>query len=403
MTSEERRAERRARREAERIRKRVAKTSQNYTTATVFTYYHAVEAYRNCKKNVNWKPSVQRYAALHGLKLAKMLVRVRRGSFRSKGFYTFYLYERGKMRFIQAVRIEERVVQRILCDYCLVPLLSSTFIFDNGASLIDKGYHFTVKRLRQHLTKYIRDFGLEGYVLIFDFHDFFASINHERVKEIVRAYIIDPQLADLTCYFVDCFDGNVGLGLGSQVSQILGLAFVSMIDHYTKEVLGIKAYGRYNDDGYLIHPSKTYLQFCMMKIGELASSIGLCINWKKTHIIKLSHGFTFIKKRFIPTRTGRLIMKPSKLSIKAERKRLRKLKSRVERGLMTEEDVWQSFQSVRAYLKMGNSWKGIVGLSNYYAHLFGYSSFGEMRKLYERNLPVCQQNSIMVSGNLTTE
>ena len=50
----------------------------------------------------------------------------------------------------------------------------------------------------------------------------------------------------------DSFDNginpNIGMGLGSQCTQIIQLAVLDDFDHFIKEVLRIKHYVRYNDD-----------------------------------------------------------------------------------------------------------------------------------------------------------
>ena len=43
--------------------------------------------------------------------------------------------DRHELRHIRSVHINERVVQRCLCDYSLVPVLSRSFVYDNGASI----------------------------------------------------------------------------------------------------------------------------------------------------------------------------------------------------------------------------------------------------------------------------
>lgn len=74
-------------------------------------------------------------------------------------------------------------------------------------------------------------------------------------------------------HFIDAF-GDVGLGLGSQISQTFALASADRLDHYIKEVLRIKGYGRYMDDGYLIHHSKAYLQKCLSQIEQICNALG---------------------------------------------------------------------------------------------------------------------------------
>jgi len=52
------------------------------------------------------------------------------------------------------------------------------------------------------------------------------------------------------------------LGLGSQTSQLFALLTLNEVDHFIKETLHIKYYGRYMDDLYLMHGDSQYLAQC---------------------------------------------------------------------------------------------------------------------------------------------
>lgn len=132
-----------------------------------------------------------------------------------------------------------------------------------------------------------------GYVLIFDFSKFFDNISHKVVKEIIQREFTDQRIISLADHFIDAF-GDAGMGLGSQISQILALASANRLDHAIKERMGIRWCGRYMDDGYLLHTDKEHLKKCMCEIQSICSSLGICLNTKKTQIVKLSHGFTFL-------------------------------------------------------------------------------------------------------------
>lgn len=47
--------------------------------------------------------------------------------------------ERGKQRIITPIVYYDRITQRVLCDYALVPGLGHSLIYDNGASTKGKG------------------------------------------------------------------------------------------------------------------------------------------------------------------------------------------------------------------------------------------------------------------------
>lgn len=336
-----------------------------------FSYRNLYRSYKKCRRNVAWKSSVQKYITQAPLIVNQTFEKLQSGKFRSSGFYEFDLNERGKVRHIKSVTMVERVVQRCLCDNALVPMLSPSFIYDNGASLEGRGYHFSIKRLVRHLQEHYRKHGTDGYIMMFDFSKFFDNVSHELCKQIMYDNFSDEKIIALTEHFIDCF-GDVGLGLGSQISQTFALASANRLDHYVKEVLRIRGYGRYMDDGYLIHESKEYLQHCLTEIRRVCVELGITINEKKTQIVKISHGFTFLKARFYLTETGKVIRKIYKKSIVRERRKLKKFVPLLESGAMSYTDVATAFQSWCAYAKNFSSWHTVQNMCRLYNELFIY-------------------------------
>ena len=369
MTSEERKEARYWRRVEKR---RVAKSSNvaaadDYTA--VFSYGNLYDAYKRCRRNVSWKASVQKYITLAPLNVLHTYNRLMAGKYKTPGFFEFDLYERGKHRHIRSTVIGERVVQRCLCDNALVPVLGRTFIHDNGASMKDKGYDFAIRRLCQHMREHYRRYGQDGYILLFDFSRFFDNVSHAVAKSIIRGQFTDQRLISLTEHFVDAF-GDIGLGLGSQISQVLALASANRLDHYIKEVLRVRGYGRYMDDGYLIHPSKEFLQSCAKHIQAICDELGITLNKKKTQVIKLSHGFTWLKVRFFLTGTGKIIRKIYRRSVTKMRQKLKKFYRKYINGEMCYEDVYTSWQSWRSYALRFNAYQTVQSMAALYGRLF---------------------------------
>lgn len=369
MTSEERREARYRRRTEARARKKTETCAEYDDFAKVFSYEHLYDAYRKSRRNVSWKASVQKYIALAPTNVKRTHERLMNGTFRSSGFMEFDINERGKKRHIRSVHIEERVVQRCLCDYCLVPMLKRTFVYDNAASLQNKGYSFSVRRLTQHLHEHYRKHGTEGYVLLYDFSKFFDRVSHELVKRITRREFSDERIIAIIDHFVDAF-GDVGLGLGSQISQTFALAAANRLDHFIKEVLRIEHYGRYMDDGYLIHPSKEYLKKCLVEIERVCTELDITLNTRKTQIVKLSHGFTFLKIKFFFTETGRIIKKIYHRSVTKMRQKLKAFYRLYKQGIMTAQDVYASYQSWRAYSLNFNAYRTCKAVGALYDNLF---------------------------------
>jgi len=369
MTSEERHEARYQRRKAGREAKRLALSDAlNYDD--VFTYKRLYRAYKKCRRGVAWKASTQRYMVQAPLEVYQTYDRLNKGKFKTDGFYEFDLYERGKKRHIRAVTMRERVVQKCLCDHSLVPVVGRSFIYDNGASLKNKGYHFAMNRLIRHLQWHYRKYGNEGYVLLFDFRHFFDNVSHDVIRKVLSRMYADKRLYGLIMHFVEAF-GDKGMGLGSQISQTLALLTADRLDHVIKEEMRIKCYARYMDDGYLIHPDKEYLKKCLDRMRTICLEYGIEMNEKKTQIVRLSHGFTWLKARIYLTKTGRIVKKIYKRSITKMRQKLKDFRKLVHKGRMTVNDVRTSVQCWLAYALYFDACKTIITMTGLVYQLFG--------------------------------
>jgi RNA-directed DNA polymerase len=369
MNSAERREARYQRRKAARAERKAAALREYGDFEAVFSFERLYESYRASVRGVGWKASTQRYKASVLANITKTNEELLAGKYRSKGFYEFDLVERGKPRHIRSVHISERVVQRCLCDYCLVPMLSRSFIYDNGASLRGKGYDFAVKRVTQFLARHYRKYGREGYVLVFDFSKYFDRAKHEPIFAEIERSGIDERIVSISKYFISNF-GDVGLGLGSQVSQIAALALPNKIDHYIKDVLGMKYYARYMDDGCIISESKEKLEICLRELRRLCAEHGIKLNEKKTQIIKLSRGFTFVKVRFRYGANGKVIRKATYKGIRHMRNKLRIFRRWVDSGRMDAADVAASLVSWRGHMRRFHSYHAAQRVETLYRELF---------------------------------
>lgn len=169
---------------------------------------------------------------------------------------------------------------------------------------------------------------------------------------------------------VDDFGGEASLGLGSQISQVSALRFPNLLDHYVKEVLHIKGYGRYMDDGYMLHHSKEHLQKCLADLREICACLGIRLNEKKTQIVKLSRGITFLKRRFILTETGKVIVIPARKGIVKERRKMKKLSLKYRAGEREFFDIKQSYNSWRGHIKHCNAKRTLRRMDKLFYELF---------------------------------
>lgn len=364
-----RRQKRRINREAKREFKKQKLIGKNLNFDEMLTYINLYKAMLDSAKGVKWKASVQKYILNSFMNLRKVKKDLKNGNDIRKGFIYFDISERGKTRHISSVYFSERVVQKWFCTNILSPVLTRSLIYDNGASQKDKGVHFSISRIKKHLHQHFNKFGRNGYILLIDFKGYFENINHKKLKEIINSHFTDKRTTKLACDFIDAFGDN-GLGLGSETSQSFAIAFVNKIDHYIKEVLRIKGYGRYMDDSYIIHHDKQFLQECLEKLLKLYSDFGITISKNKTYITDLKHGFIYLKTHFKFTETGKLIYKPCQDAITRQRRKLKKQANLLKCKVITMEQINTSYQSWLGSIKHKHSYFAQKNMQSLYDTLF---------------------------------
>ena len=349
MNSKERRAARRARRDAKRAANR-ARRCAVLTISKAAEIDNIYEAARDAAKGVRWKASVQRYMT-HVLRNSLYARRdLLAGNDIRKGFVRFHVIERGKDRAIAAPRFSERVIQKAVTRSVMAPAVRPTLTPGCAANVPGRGTDYALMRLKGQLAERYRRHGAGGYVLLMDFSDYFGSIDHGAAMALVRHALADPAAIEFMRLQIES-NGRIGLGLGSEPNQALAVALPSPLDHLAERWLGIEASGRYMDDSYYIATDKETLWAFLDAARRLCASLGITINGRKTRVVKLTRGFTFLKKRFAYTETGQVVVKPVAKSITRARQRMRKHARMVAEGSMTLEQARASYLSFRGSLE----------------------------------------------------
>lgn len=362
----------------------------------VLTMQHYMEALKKCRRGVDWKGSVQQYSHNCITTIKDTIVMLQKGKLpKLANPNEITLYERGKLRVITPIIIDDRMTQRVLCDYSLAPMVQGSLIYDNGASMQGKGVTFARDRMDKQLRGAIRKWGSDFYVLAFDFKNFFGSIPHQVcLQELERIYtdkrIIDLVMGIIKSYqvipasrikddklrqkYMEGVEKNraVGICLGSQISQIMALTVPNKLDHYVKDVRSVKYYARYMDDGVLFSDSKEYLMDIYRGMQVIAKQLGLHFNQKKTRIVKITKGFTFLKIKYRVV-CGKVIKTLTRSGTARMRRKLKKFRGLVDRGRIMMDDVFASMQSWLSHTRYARSYRTKKNMINLYNNLFdGY-------------------------------
>ena len=370
MTSEERREMRFHRRRIQREIKRL-EHKQPFDTLNAITDMRKLRrAARLSRKGVGKKASVQKYFVNELYNETVSRNKILRGQDIREGFIEFDIRERGHARHIKAMHFRERVIQRAICDYALVPVLTRSLVHDNGASLKGKGIHFAIYRVRDALRRYYRKHGnFDGFAWLADFTKYFDNIRHDAVWKMLDRYFDDEDLKRFAWMFVKAF-GDMSIGIGSQVSQIIAVAYPNRADHWVKEIARLGTSFRYMDDSLAISDDKEVLKRAYEGMRILWNGLGIVINGRKTHIIPMKR-LSFLKVRYRCCPGGRVIMKPCRKSFTRMRRHLRAFKRFVDAGEMTMEQVLSAYQSWYGYQKHFDCHKALREMDKYFFSLFG--------------------------------
>lgn len=370
MNSKERHEARYQRRKAKREEKRKQKSDMCGNYEEVFSFENLYKAGCKCIRGVSWKASVQNYSRKRFSATYQIYDDLQNKKFKFSKPYTFWIKERGKDRKIQAQKITERVVQRNLCDKVIVPIYEGSFIYDNAANRIGKGIDHTLNRINCHMQRHFRKYGLNGWIVTCDFSDFFNSAPHDIVYYENSRRIFNEEIRDIANKCMEVY-GERSFGLGSHTSQIYTNIAVTPLDHYIKDQLRVKYYGRYVDDFYFFTETLDEAKEILEKIKVKIKEIGLTLNENKTRIQKFEKGFKFLKTKFFCTKTGKIIRKMNREATPRMRRKMKTFKHWIEIGKMTSEQAINSYYSWRGHMKRGNSYVVLKRMDKYASLMFG--------------------------------
>lgn len=336
----------------------------------VCSFDNLYKAMYKCKKGVMWKDSVSRYVNNGLSSITKLRYQLINGTYKIDKYYEFVIHE-PKTREIISTKFKDRVFQRSLCDNYLYHEITKGFIYDNGACQLNRGTDFSRNRLKTHLKRYYREYGTEGYVLKCDFKNYFGSTKHHIAKEALAKAVRDKWTLQHCYDIIDTYNTGdaTGLGLGSQITQLVQLLVLNDLDHYIKEDLKIKHYVRYMDDLVLIHHDKEYLKECLTRINKIVNELELTLNKKKTKLFKLSQGINFLGFKYKLTSTGGIHSVLLKENLKKRKRKLREYVKLYREGRMSFEQLDNGQESWKAHASKGNSYWLIEKIDNYYNNL----------------------------------
>jgi retron-type reverse transcriptase len=139
----------------------------------------------------------------------------------------------------------------------------SNFIQNTFACIKDRGIHACMFAVRDALRQ---DQAGTRYCLKLDVSKYYDNINHQVLKQLLRQTTSDENMMKVMSDQIDTIPGGVGVPIGNLTSQYFANIYLTPLDHFCQEVLGLNYYFRYMDDVVILHENKEYLHQCRAEI-----------------------------------------------------------------------------------------------------------------------------------------
>lgn len=268
----------------------------NHLYPKIIAFDNLLLAYQKAKRGKNNRTDVAQFS----LSLEKNLFLIQHDlnnqCYQFGEYRLFTIYER-KPRQIVAAPFRDRVVHHAIMNV-LTPLLDNRFIFASYACRKNKGVHKAVDRYQLWARKH-------RYVLKLDISQYFASIDHNVLRQILRKHLKDELLLRLLDNLIttapkNSTDIGKSIPIGNLTSQFFANLYLNDFDHFIKEQLKIKSYLRYVDDLFLLHNRKQVLWQTKQAIDDYLASLMLLIHPKKVQLRQVTEGLDVLGYRVYP-------------------------------------------------------------------------------------------------------
>ncbi len=234
------------------------------------------------------------------------------------GGYKAFNISDPKPRQIHKATVRDRLLHHLIYQE-LYNYFDSKFIYDSYSCRVNKGTRKAIYRFENFIRKVGKNNTRTCWILKCDIKKFFADINHDILKDILRKHIQDKNIIWLLNEIIDSFNSPNsiyamaemekhqysnsaiaryeyrGLPLGNLTSQLLVNIYMNEFDQFAKHKLKVKYYIRYADDFVILSENKEYLQNTLKQMKNfLENSLKLNIHPDKVFIKTIASGVDFL-------------------------------------------------------------------------------------------------------------
>ncbi len=209
------------------------------------------------------------------------------------------------------------------------------------------------------------------YILQCDVSKFFSSVSWDVLLSQIERYALEPRIFVLiqkiiTTHKAYDLDGKLcplpqdvisiekrqGLPIGNLTSQLFANVYLNPLDHFVKDCLRERWYGRYMDDFFILGSNAKHLQIVREQIRSfLSQKLRLSLHPRKVTINTVSGGVAFLGYRIF---YDHVLIRGNTLA--RFQKKYHTRQKKVERGITPQYKLKELERSFRGHLQFADSY-----------------------------------------------
>jgi RNA-directed DNA polymerase len=373
------------------------------------TYEDLYRAYLECRKNKRNTSNAIKFELDFESNLYTLLQEINKGVYKPNRSIAFII-KKPVTREIFAADFRDRVVHHLLIGK-INHIFEKQFIYDSYSCRKGKGTHFGIQRVNKFIRQCSQNYTKNCYILKLDIQGFFMHINRNKLLCIVEQMLQkhynfpDKQIVLNLCKIIitanpieNCtikgnpsnwfnlpankslFHSKAGCGLpiGNLTSQVFANVYMNVFDHFMKNTLGIRYYGRYVDDFVIVHENKEFLKKLTPIAKEfLKKELGLDLHPHKIYLQHYSKGVQYLGA----------VIKPHRMYVQ------KRTKANVYDSICKHNKIVRArkptIQEQRNFQSSINSYLGIIKK---------YKTYNLRKKIILKHISAYWKNYLYVSG-----
>ena len=121
--------------------------------------------------------------------------------------YNIFIIREPKYRIIMSEKLNDKIVNHLISNYVLIPLIEPLLIDSNVATRKNKGTAYGFNLLKKYINKLKENYN-NIYVLKIDIKKYFFNIDHEILLNKLKLIIKDKDLYNLISNIIKSSDGK---------------------------------------------------------------------------------------------------------------------------------------------------------------------------------------------------